>query len=294
MTYSLVARDPGTGAFGVAVQSHWFSVGSIVGWARPGAGAVATQSVAEKAYGPRGLELMGAGASAREAVDALLAEDELARVRQLGFVDVHGRAVAHTGYDCIPKAGHATGDGFACQANMMLGDTVPEAMASAFEAADGPLAQRLLVALRAAEAAGGDVRGRQSASLLVVPGDGHPWETLVDVRVEDHPDPIGELERLHRLAEAYELAGEADELLGGGRAEEAGALYVRASGLAPESDELLFWAGLALAHAGDVERGVEAVRRAAGTNPGLLVLLDRLSPEFAPAGGVVRGALRSA
>ena len=291
VTYSLVARDPRSGALGVAVQSHWFSVGSVVSWARAGVGAVATQSVAERAYGPRGLDLMAGGASARQALDALLGTDELRRVRQLGFVDAAGDAVAYTGSDCIPHAGHVVGEGFACQANMMGPETVPEAMASAFADATGALPDRMLAAMRAAEAEGGDVRGRQSAALLVVPAAGDPWQTSIDIRVEDHPDPVGELARLRRLAEAYELAGEADELLGAGDAASAGALYVRAHELAPESDELLFWAGLAVAHGGDVSGGADAVRRAAHSNPGLRVLLDRLSPEFAPAGAAVRDAL---
>jgi uncharacterized Ntn-hydrolase superfamily protein len=291
VTYSLVARDPETGAMGVAVQSHWFSVGSVVSWARAGVGAVATQSIAQPAHGPNGLDRMAAGESAPEALAGVLASDDLARMRQVGMIDAAGRAAAHTGADCIPYAGHVVGDGFACQANMMARDTVPAAMAAAFEAADGPLADRLIAAMLAAEAEGGDVRGRQSAALLVVPAAGEPWRTELDIRVEDHGDPVGELQRLRRLGRAYELAGEADELLGSGKGEEAGRLYLEASGLAPESDELLFWAGLGIAHAGDLAAGVDAVRRAAAVKPSWLTLLDRLSPEFAPAGEAVRREL---
>jgi len=290
-TYSIVARDPETGDLGVAVQSHWFSVGSVVSWAQAGTGAVATQSVAEPAYGPRALERMAAGDAAPEALRVLLEEDPLARVRQVACVDAMGRIGVHTGEDCIPFADHVSGDGYSCQANMMASKTVPVTMAGAFEAADGDLAGRLLAALEAAETAGGDVRGRQSAALLVVPGDGDAWRTRVDLRVEDHPDPIAELGRILRLQRAYDLAGEADELMGAERHEEAGPLYRRAAEIAPESDELHFWAGLALAQGGDLEAGVASVRRAADKNPGWLVLLDRLSPEFAPAGDAVRSAL---
>ena len=273
---------------GVAVQSHWFSVGSVVSWARAGVGAVATQSVAEPAYGPDALDRMAGGDAAPEALRVLLEHDENARVRQVACVDAAGRIGAHTGPDCIPFASHVTGDGFSCQANMMARETVPTAMAHAFASASGDLAERLVIALEAAEAEGGDVRGRQSAALLVVPADGEAWHTRVDLRVEDHADPIGELRRVLALQRAYDLAGEADELMGSGRFEEAGELYRRASDLAPSSDELLFWAGLAIAHGGDLAGGADAVRRAAEVKPSWLVLLDRLTPEFAPAGEAVR------
>ena len=252
---------------------------------------MATQSVAEPAYGPRALERMAGGAPASVVLEGLLANDEIAHVRQVACVDTEGRVAAHTGEGCIPFASHVTGDGVSCQANMMKAEGVPEAMLAAYEAADGDLAGRLLAALEGAERAGGDVRGRQSCSILVVPPTGDPWRTRVDLRVEDHADPVTEMGRLLRLQRAYELAGEADELMGLERQEEAAPLYVQAAEIAPESDELLFWAGLALAHTGDLERGVDAVRRAAGTNPDWLVLLDRLSPEFAPAGDAVREAL---
>jgi len=290
-TYSIVAHDPDTGELGAAVQSHWFSVGSLCAWARPGVGAVATQSVVEPAHGPNALDRLADGASAREALDALLAADPLAAMRQVGIVDAQGGVAVATGPDCIAHAGDATGATWSCQANMMERDTVPAAMSAAFEAATGDLASRLLVALQAAQGEGGDVRGRQSAALLVVPSEGESWRARVDLRVEDHDDPLAELERLLGLWRAYELAGAADELMAAERADEAGALYRRAAELAPESDELLFWAGLAIAHAGELDEGVEAVRRAAQAQPNWLVLLDRLSPDFAPAGAAVRAAL---
>ena len=273
------------------MQSHWFSVGSLCAWARPGVGAVATQSVVEPAHGPNGLDRLQAGATAEQALAGLLASDELADVRQVGVADAAGRVAVHTGADCIPCAGHQVGEHVSCQANMMARETVPGAMVAGFEATEGDLADRLVAALYAAEGEGGDVRGRQSAALVVVPAQGPAWQARFELRVEDHPDPLAELVRLLRLGRAYELAGQADELMASERATEAGALYERAAELAPESDELLFWAGLARAHIGDLEAGVAAVRRAAEVNPSWLVLLERLSPDFAPAGERVRREL---
>jgi uncharacterized Ntn-hydrolase superfamily protein len=290
-TYSIVARDPDTGELGAAVQSHWFSVGSLCTWARPGIGAVATQSVVEVAHGPHALDRLEGGEDAPAALASVLALDALAAVRQVGVVDAGGNIAVHTGADCIPEAGHATGSHWTCQANMMARTTVPDAMSAAFAAASGDLAERLMTALEGAEAEGGDVRGRQSAALLVAPARGEPWQARIDLRVEDHEDPVGELRRLLGLQRAYELAGEADELMGEGRADEAAGRYVRASELAPESDELLFWAGRAIAPAGDVAAGADAVRRAATVHPGWLTLLERLSPDFAPAGEAVRAEL---
>ena len=290
-TYSIVALDPATGELGAAVQSHWFSVGSLCTWARPGVGAVATQSVVEVAHGPNALDRMQDGATAQDALAELIAADPFGAVRQVGAVDAHGNVAVHTGAECIPCAGDALGQHWSCQANMMARDTVPAAMSAAFEHAEGDLADRLIAALKAAEGEGGDVRGRQSSALLVVPAEGEPWQTRIDLRVEDHTDPIGELERLLALQRAYELAGRGDELMAADQAVEAGALYRQAAELAPDSDELLFWAGLALAHSGDLDAGVEAVRRAIAVHPGWATLLERLSPDFAPAGDQVRRAL---
>jgi uncharacterized Ntn-hydrolase superfamily protein len=290
-TYSIVAHDPETGELGAAVQSHWFSVGSLCTWARPGIGAVATQSVVEPAYGPNALDLMAGGASAGDALAALVAQDALAAVRQVGVVDAQGGVAVHTGADCIPCAGDAAGEHWSCQANMMATDAVPAAMSAAFERVPGELADRLMAALEAAEGAGGDVRGRQSAAMVVVGPEGEPWQKRVDLRVEDHAEPVAELRRLLVLHRAYELAGRADELMAADRAEDAGGLYRRAAEIAPECDELLFWAGLALANGGELEAGVDAVRRAIGTHAGWGLLLDRLSTDFAPAGPEVRQAL---
>ncbi len=289
-TYSIVARDPSSGELGVAVQSHWFSVGGVVAWAEPGVGAAATQSVAEIAHGPNALARLRDGLDSEQAIAAVLADDPQAAYRQLGVVDAAGRAAAHTGESCIPFAGQVVGESFACQANMMGPETVPEAMAAAYRAAEGDLAQRLMAALLAAEREGGDVRGRQSAALLVVPAEGEPWRTRIDIRVEDHGDPLGELERLLRFARAYEMAGQADELAAEGEHARATELYVAAAELAPEADELTFWAGLGVA-AEDLDRGVELVRRAAAVKPAWLTLLGRLDEQLAPTAGAVRAAL---
>lgn len=290
-TYSIVALDPATGELGAAVQSHWFSVGSLCLWARPGVGAVATQSVVEPAHGPNALDRLADGDDAEAALAAVLEPDPLADVRQVGVVDAAGHVAVHTGPGCIACAGHTTGAHWSCQANMMERDTVPAAMSEAFAAARGDLSDRLMAALEAAEGQGGDVRGRQSAAMVVVPSEGEPWRARISLRVEDHHAPLDELRRLLDLQRAYELAGEGDELLAAGRTDEAGDRYRRAQALAPESDELLFWAGLAMAQAGELEAGVDAVRRAAERHHGWLTLLDRLSPDFAPAGEAVRRAL---
>jgi uncharacterized Ntn-hydrolase superfamily protein len=222
---------------------------------------------------------------------AVLAADEQARYRQLGVVDAAGLAVSHTGESCISCAGDAGGESFACQANMMANDTVPASMATAYSSAEGDLAERLLSALDAGEAAGGDVRGRQSAALLVVPAEGESWRTRFDIRVEDHADPLGELRRLARLARAYEMAERADELAAEGDHGVATELYVKAAELAPEADELTFWAGLGVAGT-DLGHGVELVRRAAAVKPAWLTLLERLEPELAPNAAAVAAALR--
>jgi uncharacterized Ntn-hydrolase superfamily protein len=290
-TYSIVARDAASGELGAAVQSHWFSVGSIVTWGRAGVGVVATQSVAEPAYGPRMLDRLADGVEPAKALEAELAEDELASFRQVAAVDVSGRAAVHTGDDCIPYAGHQRGDGYSAQANLMASPDVWPAMASAFEGAEGALARRLLAALEAGEAAGGDVRGRQSAALVVVPPEGEAWERRVELRIEDHPDPLVELRRVYDLHEAYQLADRADEIIGEGRHGEAAALYARAAEAAPESVELRFWAGLGIAAASDVERGASQVAEAIEHGDGWRELLSRLDPEIAPAVEAVRDAL---
>lgn len=287
MTYSIVARDAGTGELGVAVQSHFFSVGPIVPWAHAGIGAVATQSIVEPAYGPRALELLGAGVPAPEALERLVAEDSGRDVRQVGVVDAAGRVGVYTGTGCIPYAGDATGPGVSCQANMMASERVWPAMLEAFSNTVGPLTERLLLALEAAEREGGDIRGRQSAAILVVPAQGEPWRTVVSLRVEDDPEPLAELRRLVELHHAYALVGQADELQGAGRHDEATRLYVQASERAPGNHELMFWAGLGMAQAGDLDAGAAKVQDAIALQPAWRELLARLPPDLAPAAGAV-------
>lgn len=276
----------------MAVQSHWFSVGSLVSWARAGVGAVATQSIVEPAYGPRALALLERGISAPDALAELVAADPEAAVRQVAVIGAGGEVAAHTGAGCIPFAGHVTGDGVSCQANMMASESVWPAMLDAFEHSSGRLSDRLLATLEAAEREGGDVRGRQSAALVVVAADGEPWERVVELRVEDHTEPVAELGRLLRLSDAYRIAGEADELAGRGEHALAAALYMQATELAPESDELRFWAGIGAAQAGDLDAGVEQVNQAILAHGGWRDLLERLPPELAPSAAAVLGRVR--
>ncbi|MEM3544795.1 MAG: DUF1028 domain-containing protein [Nitrososphaerota archaeon] len=248
-TYSIVAIDRENGVMGVAVQSHWFSVGSIVAWAEPGVGVVATQSVVEVSYGPLGLALMRGGMTAEKALKALLCIDQFPEVRQVAMLDKNGIVAAHTGSKCIPEAGHIIGDGFSVQANLMRSSRVWVEMAEAFKNSKGPLHERLLTALEAAEAAGGDIRGRQSACILVVKtsSSGSIWGgKIVDLRVEDHPEPLKELRRLVTLHEAYEHANRGDSLVAEGKIEEALQEYKKASELAPDKIELKFWQALTM------------------------------------------------
>ena len=291
MTYSIVARDPATGELGVAVQSHWFSVGSTVPWAEPAIGAVATQSMADPSYGPSGLDLLRAGVGAQDALDELVKRDRGQAVRQVAIVDSHGHVAVHTGRRCVQFAGHETGRGFICAANMMRNEGVPQAMARAFTTAMGELPDRLLAALDAAEDVGGDVRGRQSAAMIVVRSRDEQWDHSLDLRVEDSAFPLVELRRLLRLRQAYDLAERADELTAANRREEAALLYRRSMEVAPQSAELRFWGGLALVHLNERLAGLEAVQSAIDENPGLGELLSRLSPEIAPSAPAVREAL---
>ena len=255
MTYSIVARDPATGELGVAVQTRWFNVGETVPWAEPGVGAVATQSFAEKSYGPLGLARMRDGTSAPDALEALLADDPDREVRQVGMVDASGRSAAFTGERCVAAAGHLTFENLSVQANMMERPTVWPAMAEAYRSTEGHLADRLIAALRAAEAEGGDVRGRQAAALLVVPASGPAWTTRYDLRVEDHRAPLDELARLLRLARAYEAFDRSEAPAMAGDLQAAAAAMDEAHALAPDDDQITLWAALSVAGAG---RMVEA------------------------------------
>jgi uncharacterized Ntn-hydrolase superfamily protein len=258
VTYSIVGRDEKTGEFGVAVQSHYFQVGPAVPWALAGVGAVATQSMVNLSYGPLGLELLQAGYSAEQALKALTAGDPKAEVRQCAIVDAAGNVAAHTGSKCIQAAGHRLGDGFSCQANLMEKDTVWGAMAEAFESTGAPLAERMMAALEAAEAEGGDIRGMQSAAMVVVAatGTGRPWDDrIIDLRVEDATEPLPELRRLLRIKRAYMTAGDADHLEESGDNQAAARKLQEAVAIAPEMIELRFMAGVTMVGAGDVEGG---------------------------------------
>ncbi|HKV86972.1 MAG TPA: DUF1028 domain-containing protein [Candidatus Dormibacteraeota bacterium] len=292
MTYSIVARDQKTGELGVAVQSHYFQVGPVVPWAQAGVGAVATQSMVNVAYGPLGLELLIAGYTPEQTLQALTAGDPDAQSRQVAIVDAAGQVAAHTGARCIPAAGHRMGDGFSCQANLMEKETVWDAMAEAFTSTDAPLPERMMAALEAAEREGGDIRGRQSAAMLVVSGTpaGRPWEDrIIDLRVEDAPDPLVELRRLLRIKRAYMTDTEADRLEAAGQKEAATGKRLQGFELAPEMVELRFWAGLALAEGGDLDGAValiaEAVRKDQRWVETMhrLAAVDRLKPDTASA-----------
>jgi uncharacterized Ntn-hydrolase superfamily protein len=278
-TFSIVAFDKKTGQLGVAVQSHWFSVGSLVPWAESGIGAVATQSFVEASYGPLGLDMMRAGKTAPEALAGLLKADANEAVRQVGMVDAAGRAAAHTGKNCIAEAGQYVGDGFACQANMMLKPTVWKAMAQAYQSSTGELVDRLVAALEAAQGEGGDIRGRQSAAIIVVRGKstGVWWkDRLVDLRVEDHPDPIGEINRLVRLNKAYAHMNQGDAYLTEGKTVEAMKEYSQGMAIYPDNPEMIFWPAVTLASTGKVEASLPLFRQVFVKDPQWMELLRRL------------------
>lgn len=284
-TFSIVALDPQTREIGVAVQSHWFSVGSLVPWAEHGVGAVATQSFVEASYGPEGLRLLREGKPPSEVLRVLTAADPQKEFRQIGVVDARGASAAWTGKDCISYAGHRTGKSYSAQGNLLASPEVWKEMGRVFEAAKGPLAERLLAALDAGQAAGGDARGMQSAALLVAgPGEpGKPWtERKIDLRVEDHPSPIAELRRLLVLQRAYDLANDGDRLVSEKKFEEAFRAYDAALALAPENDELMFWRASMYMQAGRSDEALADVRRALALNPRWRRLLERLSPEVFP------------
>jgi uncharacterized Ntn-hydrolase superfamily protein len=286
-TYSIVARDATTGELGVAVQSHWFSVGSIVSWAEPGVGAVATQSLADPAYGPRGLSLMRSGKTAPEALTSLLASDDNSNVRQVAMIDADGNVANHTGEKSIAEYCDHLGEDYSVQANMMWQPTVCSAMAAGFESADGDLAAKLLAALDAAESAGGDVRGKQSAALLIVTGDiSEPaWGgRAFDLRVEDHAEPLIELRRLVTLARAYRLMNAGDEHMTKGDIPSAVEAYSGAQALVPDSHEMVFWHAVTMAAAGEVDEAMPLFKKAFDAWPKWRELVRRLpAAELLPA-----------
>ena len=284
-TYSIVARDADTGELGVAVQSHWFSVGSMVSWAEPGVGAVATQSFVDPNYGPLGLQLMRAGKTAAEALAALLAIDEYANVRQVGMIDANGVVANHTGDSSIADHCDIAADNYSVQANMMWKPTVCEAMAAAFEAANGDLAERMMVALEAAQGEGGDIRGKQSAAMLVVNNDrSQPaWGgRVIDLRVEDHAEPLAELRRLVTMNKAYNLMNAGDEYMMLGEIDNAVVAYGGAEKLVPDSHEMIFWHAATLADAGKVDEAMPLFAKAFSMWPRWREIIPRL-----PASGLL-------
>jgi uncharacterized Ntn-hydrolase superfamily protein len=278
-TFSIVARDPATGELGVAVQSHWFSVGSIVAWAEAGVGAVATQSFVDPSYGKNGLDMMRSGKAAPDTLKELLAKDEGREVRQVAMIDAQGRVDAWTGKNDIQAAGHIVGKDFSVQANLMLNDKVWPAMARAFESTRGDLADRMLAALDAAQAAGGDIRGRQSAALIVVTGKptGQAWkDRTFDLRVDDSPEPLQELRRLVRLQRAYNHMNAGD--LAVEKKDNEGALreYSAAERLVPNNAEMIYWHAVALVNMGRVDDSLPLFRKVFAMDRNWITLTPRL------------------
>jgi uncharacterized Ntn-hydrolase superfamily protein len=279
-TYSIVAYDNKTGQFGVAVQSHWFSVGTVVPWIESGVGAVATQSFVEVSYGPLGLDLMRAGKTAEESLEALVQADKSRDVRQVAMVDAQGCAAAYTGKNCIPEAGQFIGEGFSCQANLMLKNTVWDAMAKAFRNTQGELADRLVAALEAAQKEGGDIRGKQSAALIVVKGrsSGVWWkDRIFDLRIEDHPAPVRELKRLLDLNRAYNRMNQGDEYMTENKIEEAMKAYKKAMEMYPDNAEMVFWPAVTMASTGRVEESLPLFRKVFSWDENWAILLPRLA-----------------
>lgn len=276
-TYSIVARDS-AGTLGVAVQSHWFNVGAVVPWVEAGTGAVAVQSISDPASGARALGLLRSGEAAQAVLEMLLEGDAEASFRQIAVVDAHARVAVHTGELCIAEAGHRLGEGFSVQANLMDRPTVWPAMAEAFVRADGDLAARLMAALEAAEAEGGDVRGRQSAALVVAPPLGEDGPRF-DLRVEDSREPLGELRRLLSLQRAYLELNRGDEMMASGEFAHALAAYEAATRMVPDSatdGEAAFWTGVAFATTGRVEEAQSFLSRSTAFGDRWARLLPRL------------------
>lgn len=285
-TFSIVAQDASSGQLGVAVQTHWFAVGALCPWVEAGVGAVATQSMVEIGYGPKGLALLRSGKSPRQALDELLEQDMVRETRQVAMLDAAGNAVVYTGSRCIAFAGHHIGSGYAVQANMMASDAVWPAMAEAFESSGGDLAARMLSALKAGQTAGGDIRGRQSACMLVADGirSDEPWKhLLVNIRVDDHPQPLEELSRLLDIQLAYRLMNAGDELIAQKKKHEAQEKYSQAAHLAPQIGEIQFWQAVTLADNGFIEEALPVFTQVFAGNPAWAELVQRL-----PAAGLLK------
>ena len=270
---------------GVAVQSHWFSVGPVVPWARAGVGRRGDAEPRSRVVRPARPRSHGRGDERAEALEKLVEEDAHSAVRQVAMVDVEGNAAAHTGDSCIAFASHHTGSGYSVQANMMLTDGVVPAMAKAYETAQGDLADRMLAALEAAQQAGGDIRGSQSAAILIVRGTAsdEPWSDIVmNLRVEDNPRPLEELARLVKLQRAYEYENLGDEAMAEGNLKDAMEAYGEAAKLAPDNLELAFWQGVSLVNVGRDDEGVPILKSVVERDANWKELLKRL-----PAAGLL-------
>jgi uncharacterized Ntn-hydrolase superfamily protein len=280
-TYSIVALDKNTGEMGVAVQSHWFATGTLVTWGKPGVGVVATQSFVNPAYGPEGLQLMEMGFSPKEAIEMLTQKDPGQMYRQVGMLNAAGESWAFTGEDCIEAAGHLVGEGYAVQANLMDKNTVWPAMAKAFEESEGqPLAERLLLAMEAAQAEGGDIRGKQSGAILVVGAEkvDNPWEgTSVDLRVDDHPEPLKELGRLLKVHRAYEHMNRGDLAVEAGDVALAKKEYGAAEAMFPDNLEMQYWHAVALANNGEMKAALPIFKRIFDKDDNWRTLTPRLT-----------------
>lgn len=287
-TYSIVAFDTKSNQLGVGVQSHYFGVGRIVPWAEYGVGAVATQSFSEYSYGPLGLDLMRAGKSAQQALDSLLASDSLRELRQVAMIDSTGKAAAHTGIKCIQGAGHHVGENYSTQANLMLTETVWDVMAQAFEKSKGDLAERIMISLEAAEAEGGDIRGKQSVAILVVSKEragNKSSAPLLRLHVEDHIDPLVEMRRLLAYAKAYQHQADAAEMLEAKKLDdekvkEANETFAKAVVLMPPdiNPELVFWHAVSLVEAKRVDEALPLFKQVFEINSNWRELVPRLVP----------------
>jgi len=280
-TYSIVARDEGTGEMGAGVQSHWFSVGTAVPWALAGIGVVVTQSFTNPAFGPQGLALISEGKTPKEAVGPMIQADNGRDFRQLAMIDSQGRTHAHTGKKCVAEAGHIFGKNYSVQANMMLNDSVWGDMADAFVSSEGPLGERIMLVLEAAEAAGGDIRGRQSAAIVVVreKSTGSVWkDRLVDLRVDDHAEPLKEMRRLLRVHQAYESMDAGDAAMEKENMADSLECYSKAESLFPENEEMVFWHAVALANNGRFEESVPLFKKVFARNGNWKIIVPRLVP----------------
>jgi uncharacterized Ntn-hydrolase superfamily protein len=278
-TYSIVARDSVTGEIGVAVQSHWFSVGTTVIYGEAGVGVVATQSLVNPSYGQKGLTLMAQGLTPQQALNALLENDKGEMYRQVAFLNAKGQIATHTGSDCIAEAGHRQGNNFSVQANMMLKDTVWNAMANAFETTIGTLTERIMATMKAAQNEGGDVRGKQSAAILIVKGEatGNSWEDrIMDLRVEDHKDPVAELDRLVKMHKAYDFMNRGDLAMEVGDSKKAEELYLGAQKLFPDNLEMQYWYAVNLLNNKEYAKAHTVLKRVFNKDVNWKTLIPRL------------------